>query len=300
VESVIAVTLLAGVAGCGGDSSDAPIDELTRYLPAGDAGYVAYADVAAVREELGLPADADALDYGILLDRQTDPAAPEARLLDTARLALPSLGFSINPLEPDPVTEAFDGGAIAAAATGATKEALMAIRTSQPFDELADALADEGYERDGDVLSAPGAPIGEVVDAGDGIFVLGEHDASAADAVADPPGGPEAALALVEPADEPVLQAVGGLPADDDCVTGYGGWHEASAETGDFRIAVDGPADAGRVDLQGLAELTDTELGEPSADGDVAEVPFTGGGEGGASPLRDLQASLGLDLYDCD
>ena len=191
VETALAVMLLAALAGCGGDSSDAPIDDLARYLPAGDPGYLAYADLAEVREELGLPAHANALDFQILLGGQTDPATPEGR-----------------------------------------------------------------------------------------------------------PGGPGAALALVEPADEPVASATAGLEAT--CVTGFGGWEDAPGNSGTLRLAIDGTADAEDVDVAGIRRLTGTDLGEPSVDGSEVEIPFTGGGaEQGNDPLRDLNVAFGPELYDC-
>jgi hypothetical protein len=320
---LVAVAIGGGALGCGGEDAppDEPIDELAHYLPGGDSGLLAFADVAAAREQLGLPADADALAFELLADQDYDPKSPEARLLESATLAMPNFSVvsrsvtytvpagtdldrvrpDLPPPKPTSFTEAFDGRAIAAAVTGGSTDgprgALTAIRTSQPFDELADALAKHGYQRQGDVLSKPGADTNEVADAGDGVVVLSSKDASAADAVADPGGGPAAALALLEPADEPIAMAFVG---PDECVTGYGGWQNASASSGAFAITIDGAAELERVQLDGFEKFSGTEVGEPSVDADMVEVPFRDRGKAVASPIRNLQVSFGRGLYDCD
>jgi hypothetical protein len=323
LQGLAAVALAAGALGCGSEEPppDEPIDELARYLPGGDSGGLALADVAAAREQLGLSANADALAFEILADEDYDPRSPEARLLASAGLAMPNFGTvsrsetytvpagtdldrvrpDFPPPKPNSFTEAFDGRAIAAAVTGGSADGprggLTAIRTSQPFDELADALARQGYQREGDVLSKPGADTNEVAYAGGGVVVLSNKEASAAEAIADPGGGLAPALALLEPADEPVAMADVGLA--EDCVTGYGGWHDATGSSGAFVIAIDGAAELERVERDGFERFTSTDLGEPSVEGSAVEVPFSGGGEKGASPLRLLQVSFGRGLYDC-
>jgi hypothetical protein len=319
----LAVLLLAGaLLGCDGEDPpppEEPIDELARFLP-DDVILLHFADLAAAREQLGLPADADTLAFEVLADDDYDPKSPEARLLDAAMTAMPDLGY-IPPkgrtetvragadvdrlaefsfqFKPDPVTEAFDSRAIAAAAIGASpseRGSLTAMRTSQPFEQLAAALTKEGYERNGPVLSKPGAPIIEVANAGDGVVVFASKKASAAEAIDDPGGGLPELLALVEPADEPIVHATVGVA--DSCVTEFGGWQDARGSSGAFRIATDGAAELDRVDLEGFRKLTRTDLGEPSAEGDTVEVPFSGG-EAGGNPLLDLSISFGQGLYDC-
>ena len=322
-----ALALAAAAPGCGDDDDPPaePIDGLARYLPAGSPGVLSFADFAAAREQLGLPPDADTLSFELLFADDYDPDSPESRLNDAANAAMSGLGVKsesctfevrgalddeslfpegegcdrLEDIELEPVTEAFDGRAIAAALTGGGSDGtLTAIQTSQPFEELATALASEGYEREGDVLSKPGAEVNEVAAAGDGIVVLSTDGASAADAIADPGGGPAAALNLVEPADEPIVQVLAGF--EESCVTGYGGWQEGSGASGAFVIATDGPADVERVELDGFEKFTETDVGEPSADGSMVQVPFGDGGEDGRSPLRDLIAgSLGQGLYGC-
>ncbi len=298
---IVFLSLLAGAAlvGCGGDDADDPIGPLAAYLPADTPGGVLFADLAAAREQLGLPADADALAFELYGSPAYDPGAPETQLLELGGFATSILGLSARDLKPQPVTEAFDGGAVTAAAAAGTRAGpVTAIRTSQPFDEIATALEAVGYERDGAVLSKPGAEVNEVVDAGDGVLVISGRDASAADAVADPPGGPGAALALLEPADEPVRLAASGF--ENDCVSGYGGWSNAAGTSGVLRVGVDGEPDLDRVQLDGF-DWIDGELGEPSVVDDGINVPFTDAeGDNGTVPLRDFEAgSLGTGLYDC-
>jgi hypothetical protein len=304
IPCLVGAALAVGAIGCGGDATpdERPIDVVSRYLPAASPGVVVFADLAAARDQLGLPPDADALHFQLLAEEDYDPDSPRARLLQAARAGIPALPLSGRTLQPGAVAAALDGTAITAAATGSGKGAprgtLIAIRTSQPLDELAGALEKEGYERDGNVVSKPGAQVNEIADAGDGVFVLSTGEASA-DAIADPGGGPAAALALLRPADGVVADGIAGLP--DDCVTGYGGWEDARSASGVFRVATAGPADVERVELHRFEAFTDVTLGAPSAEGNAFEVPFTGGGEAGASPVRDLiSGSLGRGLYDCD
>lgn len=324
-----ASVVLAVVApACGDDDAPPaePIDFLAQYLPDDSTAILSFADLAAVRERLRLPADADTLSFEDFLAEDYDPDSPEGRLRSAANAAMPVLGIKVktctyevrgplddqslftegeeacdrlDDIELEPVAEAFDGRAITAAVTGGgSGGVLTAIQTSQPFEQLATALADDGYERDGSVLSKPGAEVSEVAAAGDGVVVLSTDDASAAEAVADPKGGPAAALALAEPADEPIVQVLAGLP--DRCVTGYGGWQDASGSSGAFVIATDGAAVLERVELAGFERFTETDVGEASADGNTVEVPFSGGGENGAESVRSLIAgSLGRGLYDC-
>jgi hypothetical protein len=59
-------TAAALLAGCGGGDADPEpeaIDALAPYLPADVPGVILYADLALAREQLGLPADADALAF---------------------------------------------------------------------------------------------------------------------------------------------------------------------------------------------------------------------------------------------
>jgi hypothetical protein len=102
-------TAAALAGGCGDGAADPEpkaIDALARYLPADIPGVILYADLALAREQLGL-----------------------------GRFATSLFGLSARNLKPKPVTEAFDGHAIKAAATSGTRAGpVTAIRTSQPFD----------------------------------------------------------------------------------------------------------------------------------------------------------------------
>ncbi len=305
--ATLAIAGAVALAGCGGDddSDEAPVDGpsggdptagLTDYLSS-DSFVVQVADLAAFREQLGLPEDADALP-DTPADVDEDPDDPGRRLLTASTITMPELSFAIQTLERDPIAEAFDGTAITGAATsGATEGTLSAIRTGQPFDELADALEDKGYERDGDTLSNPDARIVEVTDAGDGVFVIAGDGASAADAVADPSGGPAEAVALLEPRDEPLGQAVTGLA--EGCVQAFGGWENAPGTAGTIRLTLNQEADADRVDVALIEENASLATSEPVVDGDSVEIPFENPGENSGSPIRDLLISFPSEIYDC-
>jgi hypothetical protein len=290
---MVALSVLCS--GCGDDAPpdpDQPLEKLAHYLPADGPSYVVFADLTAAREELGLSPEAPALPLEIYSEDDYNPTSPEARLLEVARVAMPILGV----LDANQITEAFDDTAVSAAVTGgAGSIGLTAIQTSQPFGDVADSLAAQGYERDGTVLSKPGAEITQVVDAGNGVIVLSGKKPDAAEAVAEPAGGPAAALALLEPEDGPVGLVTAGVSSE--CVTGYGGWQDAAGSSGVLRIAVQGTAELDRVELDGFKRYTQSDLGEPSVTGSEVEIPFSGAD---GIPLRDFQTSLGLDLYDCD
>ncbi len=305
VALALAVVVPAGCGGGDDESGPPPVDTpsggdptagLTDYLSS-ESFTVQVADLTAFREQLGLPEDADALP-DTPADVDKDPADPDRRLLSASVITMPELSFAIQTLQRDPIAEAFDGTAISAAATsGGAEGTLSAIRTSQTFDDLAGALEDQGYERDGDTLSNPDARIGEVSDAGDGVFVIAGADASAADAVADPPGGPAEAVALLEPRDEPLGQAVVGLA--EDCVQAFGGWENAEGTAGTIRLALDDEADADRVDVALIEENASLATSEPVVDGDSVEVPFENPGQNSGSPIRDLLISFPSEIYDC-
>jgi hypothetical protein len=222
------------------------------------------------------------------------PHGSGARLAQAASIGMPT----ILATQRDPVAEAFDGAAITAAATGASGEGtLTAMRTTQPFGRLAATLVAAGYERDGDVVSGPDRQVSEVADAGDGVTVIADAGASAARAVADPPGGPPVETALLEPADQPIAQAASGF--SDTCVRAYGGWESADGSAGTFRIQVDEAADPDRVRLDQIERIGSLSAQEPVSDTDTVDVPFTQPEDEGVSPIRDLLVAFPNEIYDC-
>jgi hypothetical protein len=198
-----AVCLGVAISGCGDD--DHPADPgdlrvLLDHIPPG-ASVLRFADLAAMRSQLGLAEDANVAE----LPKGESPADDaQRRLAMTAGALLPYVGLGVER----GLREAIDHGEITASASNVTTSApgISVIRTSQPFDEIAAALGHRGYRRDGDVVRSRkyrGAPkssrgsievggAGErvktaqptqdllrrfnytlVADAGDGVVVLG-------------------------------------------------------------------------------------------------------------------------------
>ena len=89
----------------GPDGGD-PTAGLTDYLSP-DSFTVQVADLAAFREQLGLPEDADALP-DTPADVDEDPADPDRRLLSAAVITMPELSLAIQTLQRDPIAEAFE------------------------------------------------------------------------------------------------------------------------------------------------------------------------------------------------
>jgi hypothetical protein len=292
----LALALLAGIAGCGGDGGES---DLASYMPS-DSPLLTQVDMAEVREQLGLPDDADALDFAPVIDGQVDPASPEYDLLSASLIAAPELSIALQTFEVDPVAEAFDGTAITATANaGGGPESLTAIATDQSLDDLEEALADEGYERDGDALVNPD-PDGravEIADTGDGVLLLSGEEGAAVDAAADPPGGPAELIEMLESAEQPIAQGVTTL--GEDCVTAFGGWENAQLDEGAIKITLDRDAEADSLDLGDLEDADSISIGEATVDGNSVEVPFTVDSDQPLSVIRSLISRFGAGLYSC-
>lgn len=303
-QAILAAGAIAGaLAACGGDEEDdapsEPASSVARFLP-DSSPVLNEVDLAQARDQLGLPEDADALDFEAVLADDFDPQSPEGRLISAANVAMPDLTLSVvQTLEPDPIAEAFDGTAITEAAnTNADEGQITAIRTTQPFEELADALAQEGYERDGEVLSNPDARIGEIADTGEGVIVLGSSGAPAADAAAEAPGGPPELVDLLAPADQPIAQGIQG--AEEGCLTAFGGWENVTGTEGVVRIELEDEAEADRVDTGQLKEYMSATMSDPETDGNAVEVPFTAEERSApGSPVRDVLVNFAIQVYDC-
>ncbi len=162
-------------------------------------------ELAAAREELGLPEDADPTPVVSDPGDGYDPGTPEGDLLDAAILSVPSVRIYAQTFAATPLLRALDGAAITAAAAdiAGSPTAAAAIQTSQSFDDLAGELAGDGYERDGDAISNPDEPISDIVDAGDGVWVMGGEDADPGpqELVDPPPGGPQGLSELLRTSD---------------------------------------------------------------------------------------------------
>jgi hypothetical protein len=303
----LGATLFAAfaVAGCGDEEpSPAPagevsLQELAQYLPTGEPGSVYFADVAAARKELKLPADAEALPYESVVDQSIDPASAEWDLMTAVQPALSPLGLSDEAKASlDPVAEAFDDRAISAAVSGGAEAAMTAIKTTQSFDDLAEALEAEGFDRDGDTLNSSTHPrVTEVTDAGDGVILISNQPEAAADAAADPPGGPKESLELLERADQPIGLAIGGN--GQSCVEAYGGWENAAGTKGTFAFETSDAVEADRIETDALSDGGGGDLAEPQIDGSVVEVPFTASSDSRPAVVRAIVSATFGNLYDC-
>jgi hypothetical protein len=301
LAALAAATMLA-LAGCGDASSDDPaepqaLDQLSQYVPA-DAPALTFVDYAAARDQLGLPADADALNFEVLRNSDPDDPTPEAQLVEAGILGMPSLTSFAQTLSVDPASAEFDGGKITAAVnTLGDGFPMTLIVTSQPFSEIADGLTKLGYRTEGQVLVKEGERFEQVADAGDGVILIGRNEAPA-DALAAKAGGPTNLLGLLTPADQPLQAAGSGVP--DNCVTSLGGWENAQTTEGVLRFTIDGGASVDNFDLDQLNLALGINADEPTVDGDTAEIAFTTD-DGGGPPRSRVRVLLTgfASGYDC-
>jgi hypothetical protein len=286
-----------GLGGCGDPSTD----DLTQYLPE-EVTVLATVDLDAAREELGLPEDADAIDIEAFAGGDMDIDSPEYQLINAASSVVPPVRQFAQTFESPPLLDALDGGAISA---GAADQAGFAgapavIQTSQSFDELADELADAGYERDGDVVANPDEAISEIADAGDGILVMtgGDEGPTAGELVESPPDGPGELTELLGDTELPIGLATS-VEEVSECLTAFGGSQNAAGTEGELVIEVSGEASSDAVGSDALGD-TVLDLGEPVIDGAVMTIPFTAPEVANANPVGELLAQLRpLDIYDC-
>lgn len=300
--ALLATIATLGLAGCGDeDEPDAPpaLEQLGRYLPA-DAPVITFVDLAQAREQLELPADADALDFEVLKGSDVSDPTPEVQLLEAAILGMPSLTSFAQTLEEDPASAEFDGSQITAAVnTIGDGYPMTLIVTSQPFEEIADGLTALGWRTEGDVVIKEGERFEQVADGGDGVVIIGRNEI-AADVLADEPGGPTELFELLAPADQPVQAAAAGNPSD-DCLAAVGGWENAALTEGvvRFGLADDQQADAEAIVTDELEEGLSFDTGEPTVDGAYGEIPFTAPEDG--PPGSRIRAFLTrfASIYEC-
>ena len=297
------VALAVALPACGDDDGDERSAEaaastpdataLLDYLPA-DPSEIALADLAAAREELGLPADADASEIEGS-DAQADLGAAAGSVI--AYLSLP---------RPRPIQDAIDHGAITATAGNLTRggRGITAIATPQPLDHIAQLLVTEGYERRGDVLESDSSFVegsySVVADAGEGVIVLGFKRGTVERAIEDPPGAENPARPLIDAVPGVTRRA---LVTDDlDCIEGIGIGQAATLESGEIRIELAQDASVDRFRLPDALTLPEFEFGKPDVDGgtlaaDVEVDPQSGLLNGPISLLgSDLATS---EIYSC-
>jgi hypothetical protein len=315
--ALAALCVVVTISGCGDD--DDPHDTidpavLLDHVPSG-ARELRFADLAEVRSQLGLPEDADVAQF----PSGEDPADDDQRQLAmTATALLTYLGLGVE----GGLREAIDHGAITAVASNVTISArgIAVIATGQPFDEIAAALENEGYTRDGNVVRLrgyrgpptssrgsvevyePGERIKPAVpkpdflrrfeypvvaDAGDGVIVFGYRRSSVDEAVRGSARPEDPARALAEEVEGVTRDAI---DVGDPCVEALAVGQSFDPESAEVKIAIDGDASADRFRLPELPEPP-LEYGEPEVEGEVLTAEITGGRE------RDLAGvQLALDI----
>lgn len=313
VAAIVLATamLLVGCGGSGDGDGPEPVSELARLVPENPFG-VSEVDLVALKDALGLPADAD-------------PAAPpegEAgrRLTSVARAVVPFC-HGVEPPEPIDVAirQAVDCSQIQAAAApaGVGLWSLTIMRTEQPFDEIADSLTAAGYSRQGRLLGYPGGTTpmryAEVVAGADDetLIALARDRTAGFAALGEAPAAPDA---------RPELSALGALTAapartarlgNGECVAAYAIADQIADDRGELVVQLASEeAEAtpngftldeheGFASRPGASELFD--FGQPEADGGTLQVSF-GLREGEAREVGAIAAFDELafsDPYEC-
>ena len=276
--------------------------ELAAKLPDGGFPQAIAADVDAAREAAGLEAGAD--------PTEVSTSREELRFGLSTFVALRDL----SALTDNPVRAALDHGMISAYAAHpyVTDEAITLLSTSQDFDEIADSLEDEGWERDGDVISTEGDPeqlTYTALAAADGFIVLG-YSPDVVEAVASGDAVPSdtGELAALENLDAPVIGAVVPEAEGAECIQTVS-FEDFVDESFNFYITIDGKADVSKLpkELPSEAQGAGFELGAEQADGDTITLEMSGTEGEGQEQLVNSPAVLvaavldetGPLVYDC-
>ena len=258
---------------CGGGGSGGNAVDLTKRLPHGADSYVV-ADLTKLREDLGLPEDADPL----APKAGGDPAFTE--------LAGPSFDALTRQLPAPGVLGALDLGAVRAAALATTGgEGVAVLSTDADTGDVGSNLGDLGYRDRGGILTGDGSGPSFHLEPGL-IFVSG--DPGRLRQLPDEPSDQLPATLLGE-VDGDVIASLPGLA---DCSAGVAASAGADGD-GELALLIDGGADAGRLRL---ADSSAVSFGDPAVDGDLITVPVSSG-SGGFAAYRAL--TLLLVAYDC-
>ena len=282
-----ALVLLYAVclAGCGGGSDG---EELAERLP-GDARALSVIDLAAVKERLGLPEDADPTrspgDAGGLA---------QARLFAYAGGAFPYLARFDRMF-----TEAIDESRVtqAAATPVSGPDTVVVLATDQPFDdEIAGRLERAGYRPRDDVLVNEDDPGGgpasfPAVGGEDGVVVLaGDAQTARRTLDGEQPDGPT--RRLLNEIDAPVRDATTLGAGGDTCVRGIALGDSVDPAEVELVVSVEGDASAERLEDPGSAVGEAFEPGDPEAEGNLARLPLSYRPRPGAAPIQALAARL--------
>lgn len=303
--AVLAASLALVACGGGGDSPDTDggltASELAAKLPDSGTPQAVAVDATAAKEAAGFSADTDPTELG------TNPE--ELRLAASAYFAL----FSLSAKVENPVRSAMDNGQITAYAAHpdyTSDDAVALVSTTQDFDEIASALEDEGWERDGDVLTGESDPDGlsyNTVGAGDGFVVLG-YSTEAVEAVVSGDAEPSdtGELEALEELDAPVIGAIVPEVEGLECVSLIT-FEDYLDGTSTVSMTVDGGADAKKISDQ--LEKDSASAGfvvtSEDAEGDVVTLELDGLEEDGLANSPALLIAAGFDdsgslLYDCE
>lgn len=264
--------IVLGLPACGGEE-DTPASggetDLVDRLPRAEPSGVIYLDFYAAREALELDAEVDP-ESAIL------GSDAERRFGLVAGAAVPYLASPVDTA----VRKAVDATRISAAANNLLsvgEQAVTVLVTDQPFDEIAATLEEEGFSRDGDVLTSDESPqeVGATAVAGDdGVLALG-FTAAAVEAAAtgetELAQGPERDL-LAE-LDAPAKAA---FATSDPCSEAIGAADALAGGEGELVVAATDP-DAERFIFDDSDEFVvqDLRFGEAIVDGDLVRAPVT-------------------------
>lgn len=274
---------------------------------------LAYADLAAARQQLGLPQDA------------RFPGPGEQQLLSSLAMRPMFLFAPMLWSRPrlGPLGDVLDTGAIDALAGTSfafsgpladqvSRDDVLVVRTRQPFDEIAERLrSDYGYQgaSNGLLTGEPidrhilrfaagydGIPFPAVVDAGGGVIVFG-GSARATRAAADDAGAeltPAAGLVAELPGVGRLAQGGHG------CVALVGLHEDAEPREGAVVVVVDGEARPERLLFSGLKAVgivrgTRVTFAEAMADGTRVSARFTSTDDVNATrlPIEDVERPYG-------
>jgi hypothetical protein len=295
------------LAACGGGDDSPDTDgglsamELAAKLPEGGVPQAVAVDVVASKEAAGVSEDADPIELG------TSPN--EVRLGSSAYFAL----FSLSAKVDNPVRTAMDNSQITAYAAHPdyrSDDSVALVSTTQDFEEIASALEDEGWERDGDVLTGESDAEGltyDAVGAADGFVVLG-YSKEAVEAVVSGSAKPSdtGEVKALEGLDAPVIGAV--IPDVEglECVSLVTFEDFVDGRSG-IQMTVDGEADAKNISKQLEQDSASAgfTVASEDANGDTATIELKGRDDEGLANSPAILIAAGFDdngplLYDCE
>ena len=303
---VIAITVAAVLTGGCGDEDDAAlevdepdIEALVDYFP-DDAWQFHATDFVSARVELRLPADASPIEYPGGIENASED---EIRFVGAGLLSLPYAQMAAaGRFDPSKsaLSRAIDHSQVEGAVRADVPEGRMAaITTTQPFDEIAEALEEEGWTRDGDVLSGGDRREGEwSVSVSDDDDVIVTATRERMDAVLDGDNDGNTAGAMMGGIGGSVRFGLARLDGT-GCVETLAGGGDAASGRG--TVLVDGGDDpdpdavaAATADAKGV------EFGPPEVRGNVVRVPFSDEGDTPVLTVNRAQSAVtGLVFEPC-